>query len=967
MRMGMCIIFLSGMAVATAAAPSKSIEYRALGHTEERWQNSTYWTGADWARVGRDWQHPGTGAPSVRRFVVPEDGKVTITGAIRKLDLSGGDGVKAVIRLDETEVWSADIEARDGKGKDPGLTLDVRRGQVLRFVVDPKASITFDSTTWDPVVSYADGRKHQASTAFGDRQGKEGWHYEMEVRPGAGAASATPVPRSPTAAATALRALAGLDLPAMVEAEWRLEDGIDGNTTDWSTPIARHLDGARRLVSALRRTVPDTLLAEEQARLTLQDEASRDPKQCTENLYLEVRRLKRRVALANPLLRFDQLLFCKRRPAAYSHLVMQYFGWRAQMGGGLLVLEKPGHTLKARDILDGKLAGGSVLCPDLSYDGRQIVFSYVTFTDGKRPASGRPDQADEAYYHLYVVNVDGTGLRQITSGPFDDLMPAWLPDGGIAFSSTRRKGYARCFGGQFGERWHVYTLHRVEADGNDLRTLSYHDTNEWFPTVMNDGRLVYARWDYIDRDAVTHQNLWATRPDGSNPVALWGNAVPKPHCAFEARAVPGSDKLVFTASAHHSSTAGSIVLVDPSVDNNSHAALRRLTPSVPFPEAEGRAREYYCTPWPLSEEYFLVSYSPLHLAMEPSPQADNALGIYLLDAFGNRELIYRDPEIGSTSPIPLRARPRPPVIPRAIAANASVVGTMLMSDVYRGLGNVERGTIKQLRIVQIFPKTTPWANKPPIGVGGEENPRAILGTVPVYEDASAHFEVPAGKPILFQALDKDGFAYQTMRTITYVQPGERVSCVGCHEGRLSTPPTRPTLAAARPPSTVEPGVLGGAPFSYVRFVQPILDRNCVRCHGGKEPGKGKDPGIDEIQTLADDTRGDRRPGNGMDLTSAKSGAFTASYVALTKSAALVPRFPARNQIQITEPGGKNSALGSALIRQLRAGHKGVKLKDDELRTLIAWIDLNAVFYGSCDAADNAREQRGEPIAMPAIQ
>jgi hypothetical protein len=940
------------------------MEYRALGHTEERWQNSTYWTGADWARVGRDWQHPGTGAPSVRRFVVPEDGKVTITGPVRKLDLGGGDGVKAIIRLDESEVWSADIDARDDKGKDPQLALDVRRGQALRFVVDPKTSITFDSTTWDPVVSYADGRKYQASTAFGNQQGREGWHYEMELQSGAAVASATPVSRSPTAVAAKLRALAGLDLAAMVEAEWRMEDGIEGDGTDWSKSILRHLDGAQKLLSNLRRNAPDGFLAEEQTRLTQLAETSRDPQQCTEELYSKVRSLKRRVALANPLIRFDQLLFCKRRPAGYSHLVMQYFGWRAQAGGGLFVLENPGYSLKVRDILDGKLAGGSVLCPDLSYDGRRIVFSYV---DVKRPTSGKPEQADEAYYHLYVVNVDGTGLRQITSGPFDDLMPAWLPDGGIAFSSTRRKGYARCFGGQFGERWHVYTLHRVEADGNDLRTLSYHDTNEWFPTVMNDGRIVYARWDYIDRDAVTHQNLWATRPDGSNPVALWGNGAPKPHCAFEARAVPGTDKLVFTASAHHSSTAGSIALVDPSVDNNSHAALRRLTPSVPFPEAEGGAREYYCTPWPLSEEYFLVSYSPLGLAMEPRPQADNALGIYLLDTFGNRELIYRDPEIGSTSPIPLRARPRPPVIPRAISTNAPVVGTVFMSDVYRGLGNLERGTIKQLRIVQIFPKTTPWANNPPIGVAGEENPRAVLGTVPVYEDASAHFEVPAGKPILFQALDKDGFAYQTMRTITYVQPGEKVSCVGCHEGRLSTPPTRPTVAAAHPPSKIDAGTLGGTPFSYVRFVQPILDRNCVKCHGGEEPGKGKDPGVDAIQTLADDARGNRSPAKGIDLTSAKSGAFTASYVALTKSAALVPRFPARNQIQITEPGGKNGALGSALIRLLRAGHKGVKLKDEELRTLIAWIDLNAVFYGSCDPADNAKEQRGEPIAMPAIQ
>ncbi len=170
-------------------------------------------------------------------------------------------------------------------------------------------------------------------------------------------------------------------------------------------------------------------------------------------------------------------------------------------------------------------------------------------------------------------------------------MPAWLPDGGIVFCSTRRRGYARCFGPQFSPRWHVYTLHRVQPDGSNLRTLSYHDTNEWFPTVAHNGLIVYARWDYIDRDAVTHQNLWATRPDGTNPVALWGNATPKPHCTFQAQPVPGSHKFLATASAHHSITAGSIVLVDPRGlrwpgSHYAHHARR------PF----SRGREHGCAP-----------------------------------------------------------------------------------------------------------------------------------------------------------------------------------------------------------------------------------------------------------------------------------------------------------------------------------------------------------------------------------
>ena len=231
-------------------------------------------------------------------------------------------------------------------------------------------------------------------------------------------------------------------------------------------------------------------------------------------IYLRTRWLKRQVVLSNPLLQFGKLLFAKRVPTSYSHLVMQYFGWRARPGGGLFVLDEPGRSLAARDILDGQLASGNVLEPRLSYDARRIVFSFVARCTARKIR----------FYHVYEVNVDGTGLRQLTDGPYDDLMPTYLPDGGIAFCSTRRHGHARCFGGQFSPRWHVYTLHRMDADGANLRTLSFHDTNEWFPTVAPRGQILYSRWDYIDRDAVTHQNLWACRPDGTNPSRVWGNA-----------------------------------------------------------------------------------------------------------------------------------------------------------------------------------------------------------------------------------------------------------------------------------------------------------------------------------------------------------------------------------------------------------------------------------------------------------
>jgi hypothetical protein len=285
---------------------------------------------------------------------------------------------------------------------------------------------------------------------------------------------------------------------------------------------------------------------------------------------------------------------------------------------------------------------------------------------------------------------------------------------------------------------------------------------------------------------------------------------------------------------------------------------------------------------------------------------------------------------------------------------------MLVTDVTQGLGGVPRGTVKQLRIVQVFPKTTWLANRPRMGVAGEENGRAILGTVPVEPDGSAYFELPAGKPILFQALDERGMAYQTMRSLTFVQPGEQTACVGCHEPRMSSPPVAatPPLAARRRPSRIDLGRWGGRPFGFVEVVQPVLDQHCVRCHGGE-------------QTAAD-----------LDLSGVPHQGFTRSYWALSgppgawksrgfdpalNETHLVPRFVQRNQIQITPAGGQYGARGSRLMKLLLDGHEGVQLSADEIRRLATWIDLNAVFYGVYDTVGQARQLAGEQVEMPEIQ
>jgi len=746
-----------------------------------------------------------------------------------------------------------------------------------------------------------------------------------------------------------------LQLWTMVQNDWRRQDG-----KDLKAAAKKHIAQTRKLLTDLRVDRPKSFLADEAKRLD----------RLTENDYLRVRWLKRHIALSNPLMNFGPLVFCKRAPTSYSHLVMQYFGWRARGGGGLFVLKNPGHSLAARDILDGRLEGGNVLAPRLDFDAKKIVFSYVA-CDGKSPLTAADKKAPPgSFYDIYEVDIDPstlfeTGanakkLRRLTSGPYEHLMPTYLPDGGIAFSSTRRKGYARCFGGQFGTKWHVYTIHRMDADGRNLTTLSFHDTNEWFPAVANDGRILYSRWDYIDRDAVTHQNLWSMRPDGTAPMAVWGNATPKPHCTFQIQAIPNSRKIVFTASAHHSITGGSIVVVDPSLGRDGMAPLTRITPEVPFPEAESRGiREYYAAPWPLSEKYFLTAYSPVPLVWEPGANPANALGLYLIDSFGNRELIYRDPEISSTNPCPLAARRHPQVVTGSLPENPPPVGEMMMRDIYQGLGGVKRGTVKELRIVQILPKTTNLGDRPAVGLAREENARAILGTVPVESDGSARFIVPARIPVLFQVLDADGLAVQTMRSLTYLQPGESVSCVGCHEPLGSVPSVGRTIAMQRKASRIDPGKLGGRTFSFMRVVQPVLNKLCVECHPGKKAKKN------------------------IDLTSTPHRGFTRSYWSLCgdrnfwgggtnpKNAkeALVPRFGARNVVQVTPPGGMYGSPGSRLMKILRSpkGHYKVKLSGDDIRRIAAWIDLNAVFYGVYDPKAQAQQLKGLKVPMPEIQ
>ena len=680
------------------------------------------------------------------------------------------------------------------------------------------------------------------------------------------------------------------------------------------------------------------------SRLAKLEAADNLPEEVRKDRYLEACRLVRQIAFTNPLLDFDKILFVKRHdPGGLYHMVHQYYGFCSTPGGGLFLLCDPfspepstKNLLEDSVVQQGRLAGqkllpGTFLSPEVSYDGRTILFAY---SEGK--AEGI-EWSPRASYHVFKVNDDGTQLAQLTDGSWNDFDPCFLPNGRIVFISERRGGYLRCGGSAPPYDSPTYTLYSMEPDGGDVICLSFHETQEWHPSVDNNGMLVYTRWDYVDRDTNVAHHIWSCYPDGRDPRSYHGNYPKKrearPWMEMSIRAVPGSNRYVATAAAHHGLAFGSLVLIDyRPEDDGGTSQLERITPDAPFPESEGgkaliRRRMSYGTAWPLSEDDFLCVYGR---------DAKNR-GIYWIDRFGNRELLYRDPAISCLSPIPLRPRRRPPILPEATtqtAASKQVIGearpaTIAVMNVYDSDFDWPEDTeIKSLRVIQVLPKTTPPVDQPRIGAATETNARAVLGTVPVEPDGSAYFEAPVGKLIYFQALDDRGMAVQSMRSGTYVHRGERLTCQGCHERKHSPPSilNRMAMALNRPPSRIQSEVDGSNPFNYHRLVQPVLDRHCVGCH-------------QERETLDLTGRPDAEHG------------WTRSYANLADKYGFY--FHVSNgSINSGLHGGSRTIAGkfgaraSKLLEYLDQRHYGVQLPQADFHRITLWLDCNSEFYGS---------------------
>jgi hypothetical protein len=685
------------------------------------------------------------------------------------------------------------------------------------------------------------------------------------------------------------------------------------------------------------------------------------------HLYRQVRDCGRRIAFSNPLLSCDDILFVERKCVGADnfsggHMTTASFGHTQIYGGGLYIARniKSGdpaisNVLKESVIENGpwkgqKLAGGAFISPELSFDGKEILFAYAKPVYANRPRVW--EYTEENSFHVFKVNADGSRLMQLTTGNHNDFDPCYLPGGRIAFISTRTEGrgpgsiYSRCFPDRGPAQ---FFLHSMNADGSDIIPLSFHETDEWQPSVNNDGMIVYTRWDYVDRNSNAAQHLWTCYPDGRDPRSPHGNYVhpfstmeggnfgpgvftTRPCAEWHIRAVPrsaadpGSSKYVATAGPHHGEPFGALVLIDLAVeDDGLMSQVKRITPNR-YPESEVGAKDSweFGTAWPLSADFYVANHRD---------------GLYLIDRFGNCELICKasNKVLRPIEPIPVQPRPMPPVIPTQTwqgerASPHAPKATIAVMNVYDGDLPWPKGTkFKELRIIQYFPKSTQPLFVPTIGYAEQSLARMALGTVPVEEDGSVYFEAPVGKAIGFQLLDAKGLAVQSMRSVTYVHPGERLTCVGCHESKWKASGVAAPLAGRRAPSRIRPEVGGLEPLNFHRLVKPIIESKCAACH--RDRAQGPDMSYASLKPYAFYLVGGK-PTSGPWLT--------------------IPRHGGSRSVP-----GKHGAHGAPLLKYLDSSHYGVDLTKEEFRRITLWLDCNSNELGAYQ--DEAAQRRGDIV------
>ena len=598
-------------------------------------------------------------------------------------------------------------------------------------------------------------------------------------------------------------------------------------------------------------------------------------------------------------------------------------------GTALCLLDWEGGDARVKELIVDPC--GRIRDPEVSFDGKKILFSWK-----------KSDRLDD--YHLYELAVETGEVRQLTDGlGVADFEPCYLPNGDIVFSSSRCVQTVDCY------HTEVSNLYTCGPGGEHLRRLGFDQVHTVKPALLPSGQVVYTRWDYNDRGQVYPQGLFQMNQDGAGQTEFYGNNSWFPTTLCHARGIPGSSQVVAVAMGHHTWQAGKLILLDVARGRQENAGAQLIAP-VRDTEAVrvdqyGQEGDLFQYPWPLNEREFLVACNPLG-------GRPGRFSIYYMDIDGNRELLASDPAISCQHPAVLQPRERPPVRP-SLVDHSKRTGIYYMQDVYigPGLAGVERGTIKKLRVVALEFRAADigmnFSNGPaggalastPVSVGnGAWDVKRVVGDATVYPDGSAYFEAPARTPLYFQCLDENNRAVQTMRSWSTLQPGEKASCVGCHEDKdqVPLPQGYTSLALRSGVQKLEPFYGESRGFSFPKEIQPILDAKCVECHRQKgEMDLSGAPVVDEVAKR----RWNQAYLNltGAALAERKRGAFqgdAGSGPCVWVSSQSVPEMI---------PPRSVGSMASPMIDLLLDGHG--ELNRQELDKFIAWIDLGVPYCG----------------------
>ncbi|MEI7902641.1 MAG: hypothetical protein WCK89_20515 [bacterium] len=543
--------------------------------------------------------------------------------------------------------------------------------------------------------------------------------------------------------------------------------------------------------------------------------------------------------------------------------------WNPQTGTLRLLIDDP---------------GGTVRDPCVSYDAQTILFAYRK--------SGTPQ------FHLYEIGADGKGLRQLTAGDYDDIEPCYLPDGGIAFCSGRAKRWVNCWLTQ------VATIHRCDADGRNIRMLSANIEQDNTPWPLSDGRLLYMRWEYVDRSQVNYHHLWTMNPDGTQHSIFFGNLHPG-GLFIDAKPIPHSTDVLFIDSPGHGAVEhrGFVARVSAKQGPDVQQNLRRISKA-----------DNYRDPWALTENSYLAARDR---------------DLVLMDDSGAEKVLFTLPDTFKDcwlhEPRPLLPRPREPRFADKTDP-AQPDGAFFLENVYEGrhMAGVAKGSVKKLMVLESLPKPINFTGgMDPLSYGGTFTLPRVLGTVPVEPDGSAHFSVPALRPVFFVALDAHGRCVKRMQSFTQLMPGERQGCTGCHEERASAPKlyaTRGlTLAARREPSSIDASGRAFDVPDFPRQIQPVLDRHCVRCHN------------------PDDRKG------GVDLCGDHGPMFSMGYYSLVSRGQVAD---GRNEAKSNYAPYALGSGGSPLMKKLDGSHHDVKPSPAEIAAVALWLDASAPYPGT---------------------